>query len=352
MSFPRPTLQDLVKRIYTDLVSKSGLSSPLKKSVLKAFSYAIAGAVYMLFGFLDFIYKQAFPTTCSEEVLIVWAYIFDIARKVASFSQREVQFTGVNGSVIEALTIVKWGDGTEFETQEEVTITLGVASVLVICKTAGIAGNLDADFKLNLITPISGVQSQATILSTNQIDGQEQEDVELWRGRILTKIKDPPHGGNLADYEAWALEIAGVTRAWVYPNYLGIGNVGIAFVNDAEEDIFPDPAKVAEVQEAIDIVRPVTAEVTVFAPVEDEIDFSIQLNPNTLAIRDAVSENLRDLFKRSAIPGGTVKISHVREAISLAVGEDDHVLISPVVDIVSATGYLATLGTPTYASIP
>ena len=352
MAFARPTLPELQKRVYTDLTSKSGIQSPLKKSILKAFSYAIAGVAHMLFGFLDFIYKEAFPTTCSEAVLFVWAYIYGIARKQASFSERLIKFTGVNSSVIPALTLLKSSDGTEFETQEEVSISSGEAMVSVLCKTAGTIGNLDTGIKLNLISPISGVVAQATIQEDDQINGEDQENIELWRGRILLRIQDPPHGGNEADYKSWALEIPGVTRAWVYPAHIGIGSVGLSFVNDAAEDIFPNPAKVAEVQEIIDTERPVTAELIVFAPVKDEIDFDIQISPNTAEVREAVTGKLKDLFKRQGEPGGLIPISHIREAISLAPGEFDHVLVSPSASIDSDTGHLPVLGDIAFSGIP
>lgn len=351
MAFSRPTLPELTQRVYADLTSKSGIQSPLKKSILKAFAYAIAGVTYMLFGFLDFIYKEAFPTTCSEAVLIVWAYIYGVFRKQASFASRKIKFTGVNGSIIPALTILKANDGTEFETQVEVTISGGEAIVLTICKSAGTVGNLSTGFKINLVSPISGVISQAAIQAADQIDGENQEEIEAWRGRILLKIKEPPHGGAKADYESWALDIPGVTRAWPYPGHLGIGTVGLAFVNDADEDIFPNPAKVAEVQALIDALRPVTAELIVFAPIKDEIDFNIQLNPNTVEVRAAVQGKLKDVFHREGVPGGLIPISHIREAISLAPGEFDHVLISPVADIDSVTGHLAVLGDITFGVI-
>lgn len=352
MAFSRPSLQEIVQRVYTDLTSKSGIQSPLKKSILKAFAYAIAGTAHLLFGFLDFIYKQAFPTTCDETVLIVWAYIYGIPRKQASFAEMVVKFTGVNGSVIPALTILKKADGTEYETKSEVMIAGGQALVSIICKSAGTIGNIDAGLKLNLVSPISGVIAQAAIQEAGLINGQDQETIELWRERILERIKEPPHGGNKADYKAWALEIPGVTRVWVYPAYLGIGTVGLSFVNDAEADIFPTSGKVAEVQEILDEKRPVTAELIVFSPVKDEIDFDIEISPNIAAVRTAVENNLKDLFKREGEPGGKIPLSHIREAISLAAGEYDHILNSPSADIESDQGHLAVLGEITFSVIP
>ena len=56
-----------------------------------------------------------------------------------------------------------------------------------------------------------------------------------------------------------------------------------------------------------------------------------QLVPNTIAVQQAVRAELEDLFLRYRLPGDKVTnarlpISHIREAISGAPGEDDHVL--------------------------
>lgn len=350
MAYPRPALVELQKRIYSDIVSEAGIKSLLKRSIVKAISYAIAGVVHLLFGFIDFVFREAFPTTCSEATLYVWAYIFNVPRKIASYSKRKVKLLGVNGSYIDQGVILR-SDDVEFVVQEGGYITGGHYFVLVICSTAGIEGNIESGANLTLSQPITGVQPQAEVLEEDAIEGEDVEDLELWRSRVIEKIQSPPHGGTKTDYEQWAKEIPGVTRAWPYENYTGIGYVGLAFVMDGAPDIFPDPAKVQEVQDRLDELRPVTANLVVFSPVKEEIDFDIQLNPNTPAVQDAVIESLKDLFKREASPGGTVYISRIREAISLATGENDHVLLSPTTNIVSSTGHLAVLGETTFGNI-
>ena len=353
MAYQRPNLQDLIKRIYTDLTSKSGVKkSILEKTFLKAIAAAIAGVAHLLYGYLDYIFKEAFPTTCSEATLHVWAYIYGVPRKQASFAIRKVKFSGANGATILQTTVIKNADGIEYETLNEVQIVNGIAQVLVRCLSAGSIGNIAADEVLSLISPIAGIQSSIVVLAEDAINGQDQEEIEYWRERILLKIRQPPHGGNEADYKSWALSIPGVTRVWVYPHYLGIGTVGLAFINDAEEDIFPTPAKVAEVQNIIDELRPVTAELFVFAPIKNEIDFHIQISPNTLQVREAISSALKDLIRREGGPGGTILISHVREAISLSVGEFDHVLVSPAANIISPVGHLPVLGNITFEVVP
>lgn len=350
MAYPRPSLVELQKRIYTDIVSNAGIKSLLKRSIIRAISYALAGVVHLLFGFIDFVYKEAFPTTCSEAVLYIWAYIFNVPRKNASFSKRRVKFLGANGSYIDQGTILRM-DEVEFIVQEGGYITGGFYSPMVECSLAGVNGNIETGAELSLAQPIAGVQPKIEVLEADAIDGEDIEDVELWRSRLIEKIQNTPHGGSLPDYEMWAKQIPGVTRAWPYENYTGLGFVGLAFVLDGALDIFPDSAKVNEVQTILNSLRPVTANLVVFSPVKQEIDFTIQLNPNTPAVQDAVTESLKDLFKREASPGGTVYISRIREAISLATGEDDHVLVSPTANIVSPTGNLAVLGTVTFGNI-
>jgi uncharacterized phage protein gp47/JayE len=54
------------------------------------------------------------------------------------------------------------------------------------------------------------------------------------------------------------------------------------------------------------------------------------------------------LILRDAQPGATLKISHIREAISIAAGEDDYVLTAPAADVAMATGQMATMGVLTW----
>ncbi|RYE88861.1 MAG: baseplate J protein, partial [Oxalobacteraceae bacterium] len=53
---------------------------------------------------------------------------------------------------------------------------------------------------------------------------------------------------------------------------------------------------------------------------------------------------LRDLLVREAAPGKTLLLSHIREAVSTAAGETDHVLVSPAANVVPPTGHMPTFG--------
>jgi uncharacterized phage protein gp47/JayE len=178
--------------------------------------------------------------------------------------------------------------------------------------------------------------------------GAEVESDDSLRSRLLTRIRETPHGGAYHDYLAWALEVPGVTRAWCYPQYLGLGTVGLAFVCDDQADILPDAEKIAEMRDYIEARRPVTAVVTVFAPIPVPLDLSIRITPNLATVAASVETELRDLIYREAEPGGTIYLSHIREAISLAVGEVDHELVSPIEDVVLENGEITVMGAITW----
>lgn len=198
----------------------------------------------------------------------------------------------------------------------------------------------------------AGAQSTATVNAPGLSAGTDEETDDRLRARVLERIQQPPHGGAAHDYVTWAKEVAGVTRAWVYPEQLGLGTVQVIFVmDDKEGTIIPDSTEVETVQDYIDAACPVTADVTVTAPVADAIDFTINISPNTSIVQQAIQAELEDFFKREAEPGGTLYLSRIREAISTAAGEFAHVLVTPSANIVSSFGDLPVLGNITFEAM-
>jgi uncharacterized phage protein gp47/JayE len=166
----------------------------------------------------------------------------------------------------------------------------------------------------------------------------------------LGRIRTPPSGGGPTDYEDWALEVDGVTRAWENGNETGAGTVALRFAVDGEASPIPNAAKVSEVQDYIDDRAPITATVTVSAPVDSPMDPTIAVTPNTAAVKAAVEAELEAFLLRVADTNGTtIFLSQINEAISLAEGETDHTLTVPAADITPSIGDLTSVGTITWA---
>lgn len=347
MPFARPTLTELIDRVITDISSRvTGVDSAvLRRSLLGIIGQSEAGAVHLLYGFLDWIAKQCIIDTAEKEYLERWAAIWKITRKTAGFASGQAAFPSTTGSPIQDGTIVQRQDGVQYK-------VLGNASpsaVPLLALEAGEAGNFGTGLPIFLLSPIAGVLS--TGATTTKVEGGiDTESDQRLLARLLARIQQPPHGGAEFDYAMWALEVSGVTRAWVYPLQMGAGTVTVLFVCDDLPDIIPTPAKVAEVQAYINARRPVTAEVFVAAPIPDPLDMTIKLLPNTAAVRAAVGAEVADLIVRDSKPGAPTLISRLRESVSLAAGEADNEIVMPTADVPHATGHMATLGTLTFSS--
>lgn len=350
MAFNRPSLADLVARVQGDLASRLGLTgSPLRRSVVAVLARVMAGAAHLQHGHLEYLSRQIFPDTSDTEYLERHASLFGLSRLPAAYAAGAVVLTGVDGSVVPAGTLLQRSDAVGYVTDADATIASGTATVAVTAVDAGLEGNADAGVVLAFVSPVAGVSSAATVDTGGLTNGTSAEDDASLRARLLSRLQEPPHGGSEADYVAWALAVAGVTRAWVYPLELGPGTVTVRFVRDADDGgLIPDAGAVAAVQAYIDERRPVTADVTVVAPVAVPLDFDIHLVPSTAATRAAVEAELADLLRREASPGGTLRLSQIEVAIGVAEGVTDFTVSDPVADVTHTTGQIAILGTVTW----
>lgn len=348
MAFSRPTLSELITRTQEDFESRLGLKGKVvRNTLIWIFARVYAGLAHGFYGFIDWVSRQILPDTADEEAVIRWANLFGLSRNAATFAEGEVTFAGTNGDTVPVGTILVRADGVQFEVLAEATVADSAVVLSVRAVESGEDGNTLVDVALSFETPIDGIEASGLV--TLEISGgTDLETIEELRQRLLDRMAAPVQGGTQSDYIQWAREVAGVTRAWVKPLYLGEGTVGIFFTRDNDDSIFPSEVEVEEVSGYIDERRPVTAHHYVFAPTAVFVDFTISVTPDLQSVKEAVTGELFDMFYREGEPGGTIYLSHMNEAISLATGETDHVLTTPSADYVASNGYLPQLGTVTF----
>ncbi|WP_176473421.1 baseplate J/gp47 family protein [Sphingopyxis sp. GW247-27LB] len=345
MPFNRPTLSGLIERIRADLDSRlPGADARLPASVLDVLARSYAGTASNLYGYVDWLARQILPDTAEAELLGRHAAIWGLTRKAAIGATGSVALTGVEGTPVPAGTALIRDDEVEYRTTAAVAIGAGATSVAVEEVAGGPAGDTATGTVLRFVAPIAGVNAAATVEAPGIAGGAAEEDDEALRARLLTRIRTPPKGGAVGDYEQWTLEFPEVTRAWVFPLWMGAGTVGVTFVLDNRPDILPLPADIEAVDAWLAPLRPVTADVVVFAPEAFPIDLRIKLVPDTADVRAAVVAELDDFFARDAQPGGTIYLSRLREAISIAAGETWHDLQLPELNVEVAPGSLPMLG--------
>ena len=351
MPLNRPSIGALVRRISADVTSRLPGSEPLlRRSFVGAFVRGCAGAFHEIYGYIEFIARQLFVDTAEGPYLDRWSRIWGVRRIAAIAASGTITVTGTAGAMVPVDTVWRRSDGAEYRTSAAAVLAAGTAEVSVEARTEGRDGNAAIGVTLSLVSPLAGVVSDGAV-STAIAGGADVEGDESLRARLLDRIQNPPRGGADSDYLFWAKSAhPDVTRRWVRPLARGLGTVDVYFMtDDTTENGIPAAATVATVAAYISTRRPVTADVTVIAPTPVELDVTIDmLEPDTTAVRAAVVAELADLVARDAVPGGAIRLTHIAEAISSAVGEIDHVLISPVADVAHGAGEIAVPGTVTW----
>lgn len=340
MPFETPSLPVLIQRTQSDLASDS-----LRQSDAQVLARTLSGAAFGLYGYLDWIAEQILPDKADESTLErIAALRLNQPRKAAQAARGSVSFMAAAGAVLDVDTLLQSSDGRSYKVTAARTTSAGLNSTTIQAVDGGTLGNADAGLELTAVQPVQGIGNAFTVLAPGLSGGVARESLESLRSRVIRSYRIIPHGGSADDYETWALECPGITRAWCRRNYLGPGTVGLFVMRDDDPLPIPNAEQLAQVQAYIEPLRPVTAEVQVLAPVMLPVTYTLRLTPDTSAVRAAVESQLRDLHSREAGLGQTLLLSHIREAISSATGEQDHQLLAPLADVPAANNQLLVFG--------
>lgn len=330
MAFERPTLTQIIKRVQADAESRMGRKA-MRWSLVPVLVRVIAGVSHGLHGFIAFVLRQCFTTTAEGAYLERRASEYGIYRKAAAAATGEVTFTG-SGQV---------PSGTQLQAADESVYVTTAASVdgkaPITAAAAGAAGNAPGGMELVLVSPVAGVMSSA--VAGEITGGADAEDDESLRERLLQRQKNPPKAGTKADYVAWALAVAGVTRAWCYPQELGQGHVTVRFMTDGmTENGIPNAVMVKRVEEYITSQMPVTAILHVEAPIPKPFELTLDVLPDDEAVKEKIESAVESVILAEAVPGGALLRTSIDRAIGGVSEVKSYRLVSPTDDVSTSTG--------------
>lgn len=325
MPFERPTLVELRDRVAADIERHSGQDATSRGSAYASIAKAQAGIAHGLHGHLMHNADQLFDDTADDANLLRRANEMGITRIAASRASGTATATGTDAATIPAETLLQTDDEVIYRVTTEATISGGTATLQLTAVEPSAAGNQVAGVTLRFISPVLDVDSEATVVDIS--GGADIETIDRVRERLAERRTNPPMGGNAQDYIAWAKAAhVDVTRAWCYSNEEGLGTVVVRFVTDDLSTPIPTQAHVDAVTSYIDTIRPAGMKAfNVYAPAAKLLNITFSaLSPNTASVQAAIQAELEDLISREGEPGGTLLLTHINEAISLATGETDH----------------------------
>lgn len=375
MPYARPTLTQLRQQIAQDIAAQLIGSDPLlRHSNLNIMGIVQAGLASLHFGYLDYISRQAVPYTASDEFLEAWAGLKGVVRLTPTQASGTIKFPGVNGAVVANGTPIVRGDGVEYTSVGNATVIGGFATVNAIANAdpegkLGARGNCPVGTLMNLGQSVVNVSSAGTV-SVAFTGGSDLETDESLRQRMLEVYAAQPEIGTVDDYENWAREVNGVTRAWALTDDRNAPVIDLYVMFDVTESVgggFPvgndgtatgesrggahatgDQLAVANHIYNVPL-QPLLAIVIVRAPIANPINFTLNgISTVSAATKTAIANAIKDVFLRTSTPGAPVFLSEIESAIATVPGTEGFVITAPAGNVAQDRGELPTLGVVTY----
>lgn len=354
MSYPLRSMEQIRGDILRDQANLDDSVDVTSDSDNYVRATGVAGAVEGLYQFQAWQTRQIFPDTADSENLHRHAALRRIFPKPAAAAGGTVLLTGiVNSTADVGLQIV--AGNQRYRTSMPASISAGGSAIVTaVALSAGAAGNLTENTPGQLSAAPSGISSQVTVVT--MVGGRDAEtDAELL-SRLLNRMQHPPAGGNTQDYRSWAMEIPGITDAYVFPHRGGVGRVDVAVISGNAQ---ANADEIAAAQLNIDIKRPASCRgVTVFTPTLKPVIFTIgvKLSGTDGPTLQAALERDFAAYFDTLVPGDMVVKSKIDAIVSNSRGVIDSSVAEPAANVAvtvdSVTVEWARLGTISLYTLP
>lgn len=221
----RVTSEEVIKRI------KDALKNPANKiegSFAADNAQAVGKEIAKYYAYMEWLQSMHYALTAEGEWLDKKGVEHGVFRKKATQSTGVVTFTGAPGTVIPTGFKV-YSDTQTFEVVyggsigDSGSVDLSVRSV-----ERGVNVNvpIGAIEKADSIDGLRAVRNDASITG-----GTDDEDDESLRERLLLRMRYPGTSGNKYHYLHWAMEVDGVGRVKVFPEWSGPGTVKVSILD-------------------------------------------------------------------------------------------------------------------------
>ncbi|MCI4410833.1 MAG: baseplate J/gp47 family protein [Thiotrichales bacterium] len=284
----RPSLQQLIDRAKSSLVSRLGVDNP----AIDALAAAIGGGTYGNYAYQDYLFKQMHPETANEDWLYLWAERFNTPRIAPVQAVGSVMFTVTGGAVsVPSGVVLQTSDGKSYTTTQ---LTSAGLPVPVQCNTPGVDGNQSAGIKLSMLSAVPGL-TPTEIVVVNLTGGADVEDLEHWRSRIIAAFNDKYMVGKRSDYAAWALSAhPDVGFAYALDNTPTLGWVSV-YVGKRDDAPLVDATTLEIVQIYLDSKRLAGCHVVAASPAIKEVDITLA-GVSDFGTRSAIEDALNAMF--------------------------------------------------------
>lgn len=322
----------LTQEIADDIVAQIELELDQEIPILlKAFTHVLAKVLaakqVILYKFGGWIYLQQYVQYASDKETVIngrktsplreWGRLIGVGDPLfATQAELTVRVTVKNqtGSLAGGTQLLFASTQVVYQTVAAVPLNAATVNVTIRAVSdpdgnagAGSIGNLLPGDVVSLANAPANVATDAVVVA-QVVAGEDAEDPETYRARVLERFQKRPQGGAYADYVAWGREPAGIAN--IYP-YTGAPGYVEVYVEATEEssgsvDGIPTSGQLAAVAAAIELDvsgrasrRPAGTRVNVHAIVRKAYDVTVTglSGPDIPAAQVTIQQAVDELFR-------------------------------------------------------
>jgi len=219
MPYNVPSAQELVNRNVANIEAQLNQKTPPAERAFNTVLSTITGmAQKELYSYATDLARENLALTASEEGLERLGEEYGVYRVQPTVWEGLAVFAIPDGQTLLLGTAFIGQNGLVYKTTASVTAPSfapgsGVL-VPIACTEGGPVGNLSVNDILAIQTPI-GAGRTAIVTETVKL-GNQIEDLEVFRQRLLDFERSEGGGGNSSDLRSWAQAVAGVRRAYPF----------------------------------------------------------------------------------------------------------------------------------------
>lgn len=212
-----PTTKEIFDQNLTQLETAMGQKSPVdNKSFLRVLAAVLTLRDVSLYKFGTERALQNLAMTGTGGDLALIGAEKTVVKKPAVATQITATLNSINDVIIPiTATFVSPANGLTYNIDSAATAIVGVVTLNATCAVTGVTGNLQVGDLLNIVSPVAGADSTATVTAT-LITGANEESENAFRSRVLFAQQSTTGGGNATDHKIWAESVAGVSQAYPY----------------------------------------------------------------------------------------------------------------------------------------
>ncbi len=265
-----PTTADLDAQIVAGIESAISQTVPLfPKAFVRVLAKVLSGPLVLLYRYVGFMLLQQYVTTATiRETTVNGTKIKPLVELGKQFGAGEPEDASHAELVVSITVLTQVGSlpgGQLFSRDETGVLYALIAPVLLDAATvqgtvkaasdqdggdgSGAIGNLAVGDALSIVSAPAQVDTEATVVSVAVV-GENAEEQEPYRERVLFRTQRKPQGGAKADYRAWSEIVPGVEQVYVYKREEpGPGGVDVYVLATTEVD--PDGVPTQELLDAV-----------------------------------------------------------------------------------------------------